>query len=319
MKFKLFAMMHCALLCAVAGCSEGGSSYSSKSSQPVTDAGQPAVLPDRADQVDALVLAQAAEAPAGQAPAAQAEEAQAAVGNDQRAAIQRQIVYRADLKLSVDDFQSAAGQVTDLVNRFGGYVAESKVQRNSHSGQWTIRVPERRFSEFLTSARGLGKVHAMNIKSEDVTAEFYDVQVRISNKQREEQRLLKHLENSTGKLEEILAVEREISRVRQEVERLQGRSRVLQDLTALTTVTLTIAEHSSFLPRLADMATFGNRIAEGFEWTIHAMLLAGQLLIILFVVIGPWVVLLTLIAGPALAIRNWIQRRRRTPTSMPAT
>ena len=90
----------------------------------------------------------------------------------------------------------------------------------------------------------LAELQNRNEDSQEVTAEFYDVQVRIRNKQREEERLLEHLADSTGDLEDILTVEKEIARVRTEVEQLQGRLRVLQDQTSLSTVTLRIHDQS---------------------------------------------------------------------------
>ena len=81
--------------------------------------------------------------------------------------------------------------------------------------------------------------------SQDVTEEYYDVEARIKNKRVEEERLLKHLEQSTGKLEDILKVEKEISRVRGEIERQQGRLQYLDKLSALTTVTITLHERKA--------------------------------------------------------------------------
>jgi len=85
---------------------------------------------------------------------------------------------------------------------------------------------------------GLCELQSLSADSQDVTEQYYDLQSRIRNKQTEEARLVRHLEQSTGKLDEILAVEREVSRVREELERMEGKMRVLQDLTALATVTL---------------------------------------------------------------------------------
>ena len=69
-----------------------------------------------------------------------------------------------------------------------------------------------------------------------MTEEFFDLEARIKNKKVEEARLVKHLTDSTGKLEDILAVEREISRVRQEIEHMEGRIRLIANLAELTSV-----------------------------------------------------------------------------------
>ena len=86
--------------------------------------------------------------------------------------------------------------------------------------------------------------------------EYYDLEARIKNKQQEETRLLKHLADSTGKLEDILAVERELTRVRGEIEQMQGRIRYLGNLSALSTVTLNVTEVRNYTPPVHP--TFGN-------------------------------------------------------------
>ena len=85
-----------------------------------------------------------------------------------------------------------------------------------------MRVPPGRFVELLVTAQRLGEVRRVISDSQDVSEEYYDVEARIRNKQQEETRLLAHLQDSTGKLDEILAVERELARVRGEVEQVQG-------------------------------------------------------------------------------------------------
>jgi tellurite resistance protein len=66
-------------------------------------------------------------------------------------------------------------------------------------------------------------VRSLNSDAQDVTEEFYDVDARLRNKRVEEQRLVEHLKKSTARLQDILAVEREISRVRGEIEQMEGR------------------------------------------------------------------------------------------------
>ncbi len=88
-------------------------------------------------------------------------------------------------------------------------------------------MPVDRFDSFVSAVSQIGEVRTNHVGSQDVTEEYYDIEARIRNKQEEEKRLLKHLADSTGKLEDILSVERELTRVRGEVEQMQGRLRFL--------------------------------------------------------------------------------------------
>src|SRR6266480_3149338 len=157
--------------------------------------------------------------------------------------VARRIIHNADVSLVVQDFDAANEQLLLLVKSQQGFVAKSEVAGSAgapRSGHWRIRLPVDHYQDFLSALVKLGVPEKNTTDSQDVTDEYYDVEARIKNKKVEEERLLKHLEKSTGKLEEILAVETEISRVRGEVERLQGRLRVLANQTELTTVTVTM-------------------------------------------------------------------------------
>ena len=71
----------------------------------------------------------------------------------------------------------------------------------------------------------------MNVSAEDVGEEYVDVQARVANAHRLEQRLIEVLATKTGKLSDILNVERELARVREEIERMEGRMRYLRTRT----------------------------------------------------------------------------------------
>src|SRR5262249_42003483 len=153
----------------------------------------------------------------------------------------RKIIYNAEIELVVKSLAGAEREMMKLVQASGGYVAENDLSNQSGArgqGSWKVRVPVDAFDAFLEGVARLGELQRVHRDSQDVSMEYYDVEARISNKQQEEKRLLKHLADSTGKLEDILNVERELSRVRGEVEQMQGRLRFLADQTTLSTVTI---------------------------------------------------------------------------------
>src|SRR4051812_49495921 len=114
----------------------------------------------------------------------------------------------------------ARGGAAALVEANGGYISETNAvsySQQQRQATWKVRVPVDRFDAFLAEVGRLGELQKNHLDSQDVTQEYYDLDARIANKQQEEKRLLKHLADSTGKLEDILAVERELSRVRGEI------------------------------------------------------------------------------------------------------
>lgn len=294
------------VLC-VAGCG-GAPEYPPASRAP---------LPPAKDVAPAVAAAPAAQADGGEVQIALNQSGTAAAGaNEPR--LQRQIIYDAVVRIVVEDFTDIPQQVEKRVKEAGGFVAHAKVQGltgRPRSGEWKIRLPLAGYSTFLDQARSLGELQSLSADSQDVTEQYYDLDSRIRNKEREEARLLKHLEESTGKLAEILTVEKEISRVREELERMQGRLRVLQDLVSLATVTLHVDEIKGYVP--TQNPTFGVRISRAFDQSWAALVATSQTVAVAGVAIAPWAVALGI---PGIAFILVIRRltRRRVSTVPPA-
>jgi hypothetical protein len=227
-------------------------------------------------------------------------------------ALERKIIYTAELNLVVEDFSPVSSEVEDLAREFGGYIAHSKVYGMPGAprrGEWTLRVPVARYEELLVAARKIGEVRSESRDSREVTEEFYDLQARIRNKKRQEERLLKILDETAGKLKDILDVEQEIARIRGEIEQMEGRVRVLNDLTAMTTVTLNVEEVKDYVPE--ESPTYATRIRRAFHGSITAIVSTAQVVSILVAVITPWLgILLVIAVVPWLIFR---MRRRRRP------
>ncbi len=224
-------------------------------------------------------------------------------------ALTRQIIFNASVDLVVEDFTDVPQQVTALAKRFDAFVADSTIsgETGTHrSGRWRLRVPAARFDEMLDAATKIGEVRSRSSTSQDVSEEYYDVEARIANHKKEEARLIELLADKTGKLEEVLAVEREIARVRGEIERAEGRMRVLKDLTALSTVTITAEEIQNYVPE--ESPAFGTEIRRSFQGSLDALQTFGKGLVLFLVAAGPWLVALGI---PLLLILLAIRSRWR--------
>ena len=165
----------------------------------------------------------------------------------------QKIIKTATLSLEVRKFADAGRKVDELVNRYGAFYADSKVTQNSDGttgGYYVIRVPQANFEALYAALKDLGRIKAENAKGEDVTAQYTDLDARIRNLKHMEQRLLALLaEKKKGnKMSEILEVERELGKRREEIEKLEGTMRVLVDKISLGTIYLTVAEPSRVVP-----------------------------------------------------------------------
>ena len=255
---------------------------------------------------DAASTADAGAEPSAVTAEAGAEAASVKTAKAVSAVIPRKIIYTAQVQLVAENLTAAQTKLARLVKAHKGYVDETNIGGTAGSprqGTWKVRVPVEEYEAFISAVTRLGELQTIHSDSQDVSAEYYDLEARLSNKRVEERRLISHLEKSTARLQDILAVEREISRVRGEIEQMQGRLRLLANLTALTTVTVTINEIKNYVPPAPP--TFGAQLARTFQKSLGGLTEAGKGLIILVVAVVPWLVVLVLLAIPA-----WLIKRR---------
>jgi hypothetical protein len=234
-------------------------------------------------------------------------------------AIPRKIIYNARISVVAESVTALGDQLSRLVKDNGGYISQTDQTSYTHSQQnatWVVRVPVERFDTFLAAVTRLGEVNQKHVDSQDVTQEYYDLEARIANKLQEEKRLQKHLDDSTGKLEDILAVEREITRVRGEVESMQGRIRYLANVTSLSTVTVTATEVRDYVPPVS--ATFGEDVSRTFARSLENLVEFARRVALAAVSIAPWIPLILIALLPLIV---WWRRRagarRRAGTGGP--
>ena len=216
------------------GC--GGTS--SESEQHFLNAESPAV-PALANEIE---FAESSQLAVVQATVHQPDDApKKAAPNTSPESVIQKIIYDTNISMRTESFNGVATEVIQLTEQCGGFIAAAKLSGASgdqRSGSWTIRLPVEQYRAFLDSVGRFGEMISKTENTREVTAEFYDTEARVRNKQTEEKRLITLLEKRPGKLDDVLAFEKEISRVRGEIELLQGRLRVLSNLTAFSTVTL---------------------------------------------------------------------------------
>lgn len=148
-------------------------------------------------------------------------------------------------QVRVDSLQQGIGEVRALAQRVGGIVGNTTISTGTEeSRQATIelRIPSANFDRAITGLTPIGRVESVNVTAEDVGEEYTDVSARVANARRLESRLLDLLENRSGRLEEVLNLEREVARVREEIERYEGRLRYLRTRASVSVLTVTLHE-----------------------------------------------------------------------------
>ena len=190
-------------------------------------------------------------APVRSAAAPQAGKAVA--GENNFSAVEgRQVAFTATLRISSPDVAAALRRATGIARQFGGY-ASSVNDRGA-----TLKIPVGNAETALAELEKLGQVSSRNIQAQDVTDSMFDLEMRISNLEKLRLRLTELVEKSAG-VKDILAVEKELSRVTGELERLKAQRQNLRRRVDFVTFTLYFSTSASqevrtnrmILPRIA--------------------------------------------------------------------
>ena len=211
----------------------------------------------------------------------------------------------------VKDVNPIAKKVTSLVQDARGYIAEQNTTGSpgsQRSMRWKLRVPVDQFESLVQKVVALGELVQNSRTSQDVTEQFYDIEARIKNKKAEEKSLTKILEERTGKLEDVLKIEIELCRVRGEIEQLEGKIRVLENLSSLATLTLTVRERQKFEPPPPIAADFPTQVARTWDSSVHSLVDLGKGVVLWAVDWAVWVPILIVGGIVAWLILRWLIR-----------
>lgn len=213
-------------------------------------------------------------------------------------ALPRKIIYTGSVALRTDDLDAAEKKLDAMVKQFNGYLgsaSRSGTKGSQRSGSWTIRIPSTGYGSFVKAISTIGELESSSQEAQDVSEEFYDVQARLKTKKVEEARLVELLQKATGKLTEVLQVEKELSRIREEIEQIEGRLRFLTNQTDLSTITVTINEVKQFRP--AGPPSLSNDISRTFTESISQLGDAARGLLLIIIAVLPWAVLPGVVIG----------------------
>jgi anti-sigma factor RsiW len=253
-----------------------------------------------------------APAPAPLAPPPQAAPAAAKL---LPAATAPMIERTATLNLATRDFDQIRSRIDAVLARRHGYIADLNLSTPQGAGRSlnaTLRIPAAELDAALTDLRQLGRVENESQRGEDVTRQYADLVARLANAHNTEERLAQMLAQRTGKLSDVLEVEREVSRVRGEIEQMEAERRTTADQVSFATVQLNAGEDYQAQLRLSPDSTLTllrNAAVEGYRN------LAGGLIGVALVLMtyGPSIFLW---AALAFLIGLWFVRRRKARQSL---
>jgi hypothetical protein len=262
-----------------------------------------------ADRAKEAVDSDYGEGPERYAPAGDQSAAEFAGTAAQK---ERHVIRTGSLELTVLDTRGTVNQIKGIVASADGIIGSAyiyELKDGLYAADLTLRVPAARFDPIMDQLQELGKAANIGQSNQDVTMPYVDMAARLKTLKAQEERLREILDMAV-KIDEVLQVERELVRVRSEIEAMTAQFTYLQDQVAFSTISLRIKEEAIATQTIspAPFANLGTRVKEAFVRSINAVTTTIAGFIVLVATLLPVLVLVTLIA---LLIRFVTRRSRR--------
>lgn len=159
----------------------------------------------------------------------------------------RALIQTGRVSLEVERFDRARQNITQTTERYGGFVSDSRREvhrvdnKTYTTGELVLRVPQTNFSTVMDRVQAEGKVLEASTSTEDVTDQLVDLEARLRNLKAERDQL-RELYKRANTTEDVLAVQRRLSDVQEEIERVEARKQSLERRVALSTIRVELRE-----------------------------------------------------------------------------
>lgn len=161
--------------------------------------------------------------------------------------VDKKVIKNGDLNLKVNSISEASENIAKIAKDNGGDVFSTNVYslNKAKSGTVIIKVPVANFEKAFSEIKKIAALVIQESTSgQDVTEEYIDLQSQLKNKQAEEQQFVEIMKQAV-KIQDILDVTQQLSRVRGEIEQLQGRLKFLNSQTDMASITVSLSEDSN--------------------------------------------------------------------------
>ena len=253
----------------------------------------------------------AGSAPVGAAPAAPPAAEQ---GGSAQESWDRYVIRNAEMKLVVKDVEVTSVEVKRVATEAGGYVAQSNTRREDSRvlADITIQVPAEAFDRVVEQLRRLAvTVDYAKTSTQDVTEEYVDNEARLRNLRAAEESTQRLLDQAT-KMEDILAVRRELTSLRGEIEKIEGRQNYLKRRVEMSTINVHLTTEAS-TALAAGRSSWDPLASAQLAWQSSLSFISRAIDVLVVLVVFLWWVFP--LAGIVWAVWRWRRRRRTRSTT----
>lgn len=225
----------------------------------------------------------------------------------------RKIIYNATLWLETKQFDQASADLLEAASQAGAYVQSSESSGSAEQGNrsvyYTLRVPAENYREFLNAAAQAANLIRRSESSQDVTAEYVDLEARLASLEQQRQRL-DELAAQAESLEDLLAIESQRSEVQYQIESYTGQMNVLQDQISYSTVDVYLDEVTELTPQ---SPSFVSRVGSAFRGSWNGFVSVVQELVIGLIYLLPFLVVAAVVIALVVLLARRAAKKRPQP------
>lgn len=229
----------------------------------------------------------------------------------------QKIIYSAEVNVETTSFDDSLELLSDLVDEYEGWVESSSINganyndtssnyRRNRSASYTLRIPSQSFSTLMNRLTALGNVPYSHTYTENVSAQYYDVQARLTAYTTQEESLLAMMEQADN-VTDLIAIEEKLTLVRYQIESLQSSLNNWDRQVSYSTIYLYIDEVGAYTPQTQEQTSFGQELWLALKGGFSSALVFLKDLLIFLVSILPLLIVVALLSPlyiPALKKRR---------------
>lgn len=179
---------------------------------------------------------------------------------------QKKVIKTGGLSYKVENTKEEYRRISTLLEKYEAYISSENESKGYDRINYnvSIKVPPRHFDPLVEDLTKEKKLDNRWVNTDDVTERYYDLQSRIGNKKKLEERYQEILKKADN-VRDILEVERNLNQVRSEIESLQGQFKLLSHRINFSTVDVSFYELIPYELDQEQRPGFGTRLANSIS------------------------------------------------------
>ncbi|WP_313755725.1 DUF4349 domain-containing protein [Tissierella sp.] len=212
------------------------------------------------------------------------------------------IITTISISMQTKEFVDTTNKLTAIIEKHKGYVENSNIFHNNYYNsarlkysEYTIRIPKENLNQFVIDLKEIGNIISENTSKADITKQYKDTKSRLRVLEIKEGRILDLLKKAE-KMEDIIALEDQLSNIIYEKENLTANIMDMDDKVNYSTVQFQLEEVAKLIPSENIKTPFWTKIGNAFKNSMYFFTDNVENLIISFIYFLPYGLIIGILA-----------------------